>query len=167
MRILSLNFRQALFAQEASDVPIFLLTITHSALADSILLTTDPTERLSTDPLVYGTTSRGQEYLFAGVDITLPDEQDRKPPTSRLSVENVTRSLIPLARSVATPAKVLIEAVLASDADVVETTFAEFDMTNLVYDTSVLTFDLTIDALATEPYPAGSFSPASFPGLFY
>jgi hypothetical protein len=24
-----------------------------------------------------------------------------------------------------------------------------------------------MDALVTEPYPAGSFSPAYFPGLFY
>lgn len=167
MRVLSLNFRNALFAQESGEVPIFLLTITHPQLAEPILLTTDPTERITTDPLVYGTVSRGNTYLFAGVDITLPDEQDKSPPTSKLTVENVTRSLIPLARSISTPAQVKIEAVLASDPDTVETTFAEFDMTNLAYDASALNFDLTIDSLATEPFPAGSFSPADFPGLFY
>lgn len=167
MRVLSLNFRQALFSQESGEVPIFLLTVTHPALTDPILLSTDPTARLSTDPLVYGTVSRGQDFLYAGVDITLPDEQDRTPPASKLTVENVTRDLIPLARSVSTPPKVLIEAVLASDPDTVETTFAEFDMTSLIADAAVLTFDLTIDALATEPYPSGTFSPAAFPGLFY
>jgi hypothetical protein len=40
-------------------------------------------------------------------------------------------------------------------------------MTNLSYDVSALTFDLTMDALVTEPYPAGSFDPASFPSLFF
>ncbi|WP_027517887.1 DUF1833 family protein [Bradyrhizobium sp. WSM1417] len=167
MRVLSLNFRQALFAQQSGEVPIFLLTITHPQLANPILLTTDPTTRITTDPLVYGTVSRGETYLFAGVDITLPDEQDKSPPASKLSIQNVTRDLIPLARSVATPPQVLIEAVLASAPDTVETTFATFDMANLVADAAMLNFDLTIDALATEPYPSGTFSPASFPGLFY
>lgn len=167
MRVLSLNFREALFAQESSDVPIFLLTITHPDLATPILLTTDPTSRITTDPLVYGTVSRGQTFLYAGVDVTLPDEQDRSPPASKLVVSNVTRELIPLARSISTPAAVMIEAVLASAPDTVEMTFPALDMTNLLYDAMALTFDLTTDALATEPYPAGNFSPAYFPGLFY
>lgn len=167
MRVLSLNFRKALFSQESGEVPIFLLTITHPQLDEPVLLSTDPTTRITTDPLVYGTVSRGETYVYAGVDITLPDEQDRSPPSSKLTIENVTRDLIPLARSISTPAQVVIEAILASAPDTVETTFAAFDMTNLVADTAVLTFDLTIDALATEPYPSGTFAPSAFPGLFY
>ena len=167
MRVLSLNFRQALFAQESGEVPIFLLTITHPDLADPIRLTTDPTERKSTDPLVYRTMSRGEEFLFAGVDVTLPDEQDKAPPSSKLSIANVTRELIPLARSVSTPPSVKIEAVLASAPDDVEMTWPAMDMTNLTYDATFLQFDLTMDSLVTEPYPSGTFSPAAFPGLFY
>ncbi len=99
VRILSLNFREALFAQESGEVPIFLMTITHPALVDGpIYLSTDPTARLSTDPLKYGTVSRETEYLYAGVDFTLPDEQDKSPPSSKLVVQNVTRDLVPLAR---------------------------------------------------------------------
>lgn len=167
MRVLSLNFRTALFAQESSEVPIFLLTITHPDLDDPVLLSTDPTSRITTDPLVYGTVSRGQTFLYAGVDVTLPDEQDRAPPSSKLIVSNVTRELIPLARSISSPASVTIEAVLASAPDTVEMTFPALDMTNLVYDAMTLTFDLTADALTTEPFPSGTFSPAYFPGLFY
>lgn len=166
MRILSLNLRQALFAQESSEVPIFLLTITHAALVQPIRLTTDATERKSTDPLVYRTMSRGNEFLYAGIDITLPDEVDKAPPASKLIVANVTRDLIPLARSISTPAQVKIEVVLASALNTVEMVFPAMDMTNLSADAARLTFDLTMDALATEPYPAGSFSPASFPGLY-
>lgn len=167
MRVLSLNFRKALFAQESSEVPIFLLTITHPELDEPILLTTDPTARITTDPLVYGTVSRSQTYLYAGVDVSLPDEQDRAPPASKLTVSNVTRDLIPLARSISTPAAVRIEAVLASALDTVEMTFPVMDMSNLVADVMTLTFDLTVDALVTEPYPSGGFSPGYFPGLFY
>lgn len=167
MRILSLNFRKALFSQESGEVPIFLLTITHPSLADPIYLSTDPTERFSTTPLMYRTTSRTIDFLYAGIDVTIPDEQDKTPPASKLTIQNVTRDLIPLARSVSTPPSVKIEAVLASDLDTVEMTFPALDMSNLTYDANQLVFDLTMDALVTEPFPSGTFSPAYFPGLFY
>lgn len=167
MRVLSLNLREALFAQDSGEVVIFLLTITHASLAIPIRLTTDATERKSTDPLVYRTMSRGDEFLYAGVDITIPDEQDRSPPASKLTVENVTRGLIPLARSISTPPSVKIEAVLASSLDAVEMTWPALDMSNLQYDANQLVFDLTMDSLVTEPFPSGSFNPASFKGLFY
>lgn len=167
MRVLSLNMRQALFSQETGEVPIFLLTITHAELEDPIYLTTDPTARFSDVPLVYGTMSRGVQFLYAGIDVTLPDEQDKAPPASKLTIANVTRELIPLARSVSTPPSVKIEAVLASAPDAVEMIWPAMDMSNLSYDASFLQFDLTMDALVTEPYPSGTFSPASFPGLFY
>jgi hypothetical protein len=167
MRILSLNFRKAIFSQESGEVPIFLLTITHPDLDDPIYLTTDPTTRLGTDPLIYGTVSRGIEFLYAGVDVTIPDEQDKSPPASKLTVANVTRDLIPMARSVSSPPSVKIEAVLASAPDDVEMTWPGLDMSNLTYDASALQFDLTMDALITEPFPSGGFSPAYFPALFY
>jgi hypothetical protein len=167
VRVLSINFREALFNQESGEVPIFLLTITHEDLDAPIYLTTDPTERLSTDPLTYGTVSRGTTFLYAGVDITLPSEQDKSPPASTLVIANIDRGLIPLARSVSTPPSVMIETVLASAPDLVEIAWPRFDMSNLSYDANQLTFDLTVDSLTTEPYPSGTFSPAYFPGLFF
>lgn len=167
MRVLSLNFRNALFAQESGEVPIFLLTITHPALDEPILLSTDATTRLTTDPLTYGTVSRSNTFLYAGIDVTLPDEQDKTPPASKLTIENVTRGLIPLARSVSSPPTVMIEAVLASAPDTVEMTWPVMDMSNLTADMSTLQFDLTMDSLTTEPYPSGTFNPADFPGLFF
>lgn len=167
VRNLSLNMRTALFAQESGEVPVFLLTITHPALAAPILLSTDPSTRLSSTPLSYGTVSRGLTFLYAGVEVSLPDEQDRAAPASKLIVSNVTRDLVPLARSVSTPPSVKIEAVLLSAPDTVEMSWPAFDMSNLSYDAATLTFDLTIDALVTESFPSGKFDPASFPGLFY
>lgn len=165
MRILSLNFRKALFGQESGEVPIFLLTITHPSLTVPFRLSTDPTERKSDTPLIYRTMSRGEEFLYAGIDVTLPDEEDRSPPTSKLIIPNVDRELMPLARSISSPAVVKIEAVLASSTDYVEMYWPGFDMSNLVADAATLTFDLTTDALMTEPCPAGTFSPAYFPAL--
>ncbi len=167
MRTLSLNLRKALFAQETDEIPIFLLTITHASLAVPIYLSTDATAQLSTDPLTYGTISRAITFLYVAASVSLPDEQDKSPPACKLTIENVTRGLIPLARSVATPPTVKIEAVLASALDTVEMTWPVMEMSHLTYDVATLEFDLTMDALVSEPYPAGTFSPAYFPGLFF
>ena len=40
-------------------------------------------------------------------------------------------------------------------------------MTEINYDAASISFSLTLDALAEEPFPALSFGPAHFPGLFY
>lgn len=167
MRTLSLNFRRELFAQESGEVPIFLLTISHASLVTPERLSTDATALISSSPLSYGTVSRGNTYLYAGVELILPDELDRNAPAARLSIQNVDRRLVPLARSISTPAQCKIECVLLSALDTVETTWPAFDMTSLEYDAAQLTFDLTIDALASEPYPALKFGPAYFPALFY
>lgn len=166
MRTLSLNFRQALFAQESGELPVFLLTITHPDLAVPIRLSSDSGERLSVEPLRYGTVSRGETFYFVGMDITLPDEQDGSPPASKMIISNVDRELIPTARSVLSPAQVKLEAVLASAPDDVEFEIPALDMVHLNYDLGQLTFDLMIDSLASEPFASGSFDPASFPGLF-
>lgn len=166
MRTLSLNLRSALFAQETGIVPIFLLTITHASLAAPIRLSTDPTTRLSTTPLVYGTVSRANQYLFVGAKVKLPDEVDRAAPASKLSVVDVDRELIPLARSISSPASLKIELVTSSDLDLVEATVPALDLSQAQWQADTLEFDLTMDSLANEPYPAGSFDPASFPGLF-
>lgn len=168
MRVLSLNFRKALFSQEGNgEVPIFLLTITHPSLTAPILLSTDPTDRFQDLPPAYRTVSRGIDFLYAGIDVTIPDEQDKTPPASKLTIQNVTEELTPLARSVSTTPSVKIEAVLASALDTVEMTWPALNMSNLQYDVNQLVFDLTMDALVTEPFPAGNFSPAYFPALFF
>ncbi len=167
MRTLSLNMRQALFAQESGEVAIFLLTITHPQLDQPIRLSSDPTQRMGTDPLYYATVSRANEYKYVGMEITLPDEQDQSPPSTRMVIGNVDRSIVPLARSVTSPASVKIEIVLASDPDTVELSVPALNMVSLDYDVLTLTFDLAMDAFATEPYPAGNFDPGAFPSLFF
>lgn len=148
-------------------MPIFLCTITHPSLSAPIYLSTDATQRITTDPLVYGTISRGITFLYAGIDVTLPDDQDKSPPSSKLLIANVTRDLIPLARSVSTPPTIKIEAVLQSALNNVEMVWPALDMSNLSYNAVQLTFDLTMDALVTESFPRGAFSPAYFPGMFF
>lgn len=167
MRTLSLNLREELFNADSGEYLIFLLTITHPSLEEPIRLTSDATERLETDPdLIYGTNSRGETYYFIGMQIVLPSEQEKSPPNSKLVISNVDRSIIPLIRSITSPAEVLIEAVRTSDPETVEFTIPKMEITHATYDADQISFDLTIDALAAEPYPADSFTPGNFGGLF-
>lgn len=164
-RTLSDKFRLALYSQETGEVVAFLLTFEHADLTEPLRLSTDPTQRLSTNPLQYGTISRGNTFLFAPIDVLLPEDIDGGDPRASLAIDNVGRELIDAIRSIEEGAIVLLEAVLASAPDVVEISFPQLKMTNSEYTLVSLTVDLTIDHLTTEPYPGDSFTKAYFPGL--
>lgn len=166
MRTLSLNARRAIFSQTSGEVFVFLLTITHPLLAEARRISTDATVRLSTDPLTYGTTSRGEDYLYVGARITLPDEKDRQAPRCKLTISNLDRELIPVLRSTSTPANLKLEGVMASAPDDVETEIPAIQIVHVDGTSAELTFDLAVDARVTEPHPADSFDPSNAPGLF-
>ncbi|WP_100962635.1 DUF1833 family protein [Bosea sp. FBZP-16] len=166
MRTLSLTMREALNTEHSGEVPVFLLRITHALLEEPILISTDPTERLEESPLTYGTRSRGQSYIFLPMNFALPDETDGGVPAMRLTIDNVGRELINLLRSTSTPALVAMELVLASAPDAVEIAMPQFELVSADYDAEQVTLTLALNGLATEPFPYGSFSPATFPGLF-
>lgn len=166
MRSLSLDMRTALFAQESGKVAVALITITHPTLASPLYLSSDATERLSTDPLVYGTISRGNSHLYVAPEVYLPDEKDREPPQSKLIISNVSRDYIDLVRSISSPASFKIELVLSDAPDDVEIEYPAMQMTQVEFDAMTMTFTLSQDAMALEPYPAHKFTPSYFPALF-
>lgn len=169
-RTVSLTMRSAVFAEETDEIFFYLLTITHPSLTDGpIYLSTDPTQRLSEDPLVYGTVSRGKTYKYLPISVVLPDDSDGTPPGITLAIANISRDLIPLVRSIGPTgirAKVTVELMAVSDLETVQLTWPAFDMLSAPYDGLTLNVTLGIDALATEQFPAGMFTPSGFPGLF-
>jgi hypothetical protein len=165
-RTVSLTLRAAMNAQETGEIPVVLLTIAHPDLASNIWLSSDPTTTISYAPLIYGTTSRGITYTFLPFSTVLPDDKDDSPPAAKLVIDNIDRELIPLLRSTDYPATVKIEIVLASSPDFVEFFYPEMDLVAVDYDAGSVSLTLEINALLHEPFPAGTFSPDSFPGLF-
>lgn len=168
MTTLSMNMLAAMHSRETGKVPVFLLRITHPLLAPDILLSTDPTERIMLDPQpVYGTVSRGENYLYVGARVTVPDDKDRSPPTSKITIMDINQDLVPMVRRVRSPPpKLRLELVLADDPDVVEFAFPKLDMINVEGTRDNLTFECVLDLLLNEGYPAYSFNPAYFAGLF-
>jgi hypothetical protein len=165
-RTVSSNFISAANAQETGEVIICLLTITHEEIAEPIYLSSDATERLSADPLIYGTTSRGNQHLYLPFEFTLPDDKSDSPPRVLLTMDNTDRSLIELLRSISTPADVLVEIVLASDLNQVELEMPSLQLGDVTIGEGSISASLVADTLINEPYPAGLFTPGSFPGLF-
>jgi len=165
-RTVSLTARTSVNAEQTGEIWVFLLTITHETLEEPLRFSSDPTARLSDEPLTYGTVSRGDTYEFLPLDVVMPDDSDATPPAIKLSLDNILRTTVPLLRSISTPASVTTELVLASDPDTVEVSYPAFNLTNADYDSGTVTVDLTMDALATEPFPAGTFTPSGFGGLF-
>ncbi|MBX5239344.1 MULTISPECIES: DUF1833 family protein [unclassified Rhizobium] len=165
-RILSPGFLAGIFSQETDEVPICLLTVTHDDLDEPIYISSDPTTRLSDDPLVYGTESRGEQFIFLPFDFTLPDDRSDAPPRVQLTMDNIDRTLVSILRTFTTPPAVKLEIILASDPDVVEITMPVLQMSDATMDDHAISVTLVADALVNEPHPAGQFTPGSFPGLF-
>jgi len=167
VRNLSTTFIDLMRSQETTDGAILLITIDHEDLGSPPLyFSNDPTTRHTETPLVYKTVSRGEDYFFVPMKISLPSEPQDGAPQASITISNVGQEIIELIRSVLTPASVTIEVVLASDPDTVEITFPTFDLTSVDYDASDVNLTLTIDSMAAEPYPAGAFTPGAFPTLF-
>jgi hypothetical protein len=164
-RSLSLNFREAINAQESGEVIIFLLTIDHDDLDAPIRLSTDPTTLVSDAPLQYKTVSRGDDYIYLPMQVVIPDEREDAPPRSQFRICNVTRPLIELVRSTTTPARAKLEFVLASDPDAVEVESPWLDVVSVTSSARDLTFDMTLNSMATEQWPTDSMDPSAFPGL--
>lgn len=167
-RSVSQVFRQAAFSEETDEVIIVLLTIMHGGITQPIRLSSDPTQRLDepVEEVVYGTVSRGEQYIYYPFQIDLPSDEAEAAPRARISVDNVRREITQAIRSITTPPTVTIEIVLASQPDVVEAVFPSFDLAEVTYDALTVSGTLTLDSLAGEPYPAGRYDPARFPGLF-
>lgn len=169
MRTVSLAMLQAMFAPETDDYPILLLTITHDDLQEPIRVSSDPTQRVeeTDEKVVYGTVSRQEQYVFFPFEMALPDDQEERAPRTRLIIDNVDREIVKAVRTAQGGApRVQIEIVMASDPDTVEAELPDFDLRDVRYNVLTVEGDITLDSLAAEPFPAGSFDPARFPGLF-
>ena len=165
-RVVSLNARAAFNAQETGDVPTTLVTITHAALPVPVRLSSDPTLRLSSDPLKYGTRSQGQVYEFVLMSAVLPDDREDTPATVQLALENVSSDMTSLVRASIEPATIDFAMVMASEPDIIEMRWTGLCAMRTTYDASQIMIEVSREAILGEPWPAHRMTQARFPGLF-
>lgn len=159
------GYRVKLYGQSEGLVCAALVTLTH-ATEGIARISTDPTQRVTTDPIAYGTVSRGETYLFAPVEIILPLDEPESEPASRLSITNVDRRLVTLIRSVEGGITATIELIDPADPDTVQREFSDLEVVSASYDAQEITIGMRVNLRQHEPFPKGRFTPSGFPGLF-
>lgn len=155
-RTISEATRAALYAPQTEEIFLVLLTIDHADL-EAPLRVCNNTQNI---------TSRGETYIAYPFELTLPDDEDNRQPRARLVIDNVDRQIVQTVRQLTSSPTVMIDIIRAAAPDVVEAQFQDFRFTNITYDSHVVEGDLTVEDFTAEPYPAASFSPSLFPGLF-
>lgn len=160
---------KAVFSQESDADLIVLLTFYDpDTNQPSVRLSDNYTSRISetSEDVVYGVTSRGNNFTFLPLQITLPQEDEAQAPRMSIVINDVTRYVIPIVRSLSKPPKVLMELVLSKTPNVVEASFSGFYVSSFTYNADQVTCELGMVDYEREPFPMHSFSPKYFPGLF-
>lgn len=149
-------FKAAVFAQETGEAFLILLTVDHDDL--------DAPLRFSSDGV--DTTSNGNVYYAYPFTFTLPPMADEKPPFANLVIDNVSREIVSAIRGLSSAPTISAIGVLASDPDEIEVQLPDFKLARVTYDRLIVSGTLLVDSLMNEPFPAHSFMPSNFPGLF-
>lgn len=173
MRRVSLNARLAQDAASTDAIDVALFHIEHPSLDEPIRLSTDPGERISMDPLSYGTRSNWlgadpytEPYLFILASAELPGDQDDAPAAAALVLENVDADLVGLLRSFTDRPTVHMAVVLASSPDVIEVEYHGLKIVGADGNAGEISLQISRAPIEDEAAPMDSFTKERFPGMF-
>jgi hypothetical protein len=161
---------RAVFSPEADADLYMLLTIYEpdNPSVVSLRLADGFTQRLSetSEDITYGVVSNGNSFIFLPMEITLPTEDEAQSPKCSITIHDVTRQIMPIIRGLNGPPSVKLQLVLSKTPDVIEASFDEFYLTAITYNAESVSAQLMMIDYDREPFPAHSFTPSLFPGIF-
>ena len=173
MRRVSLNARAHFEAQTSEEVEVALFYIDHPALDAPIRLSTDPTERLSIEPLHYGTRSTWMDsdplinpYLFILASAELPSDLEDAPAEATIVLDNVDAGIAETLRSFIDRPTVSMAVVLASSPDLVEIEFRGMVMMGASGNAGEISLQISRAPIEDEQVPMDRFTKERFPGMF-
>jgi len=172
MRRLSLNQRLSLEENSTEEVEVALFHIEHAELSAPIRLSTDNTERLTDDPLTYGTRSifngantLTEPFQFVLMSADLPSDLEAAPAEVGIVLENVTKGIADELQTVTTQATAHMAVVLASSPDEVEAEYRDLKLIRAEGDASEITLYFSRQPIEEESFPADRMTKQRFPGL--
>lgn len=170
MRRVSITARTALDQQLTDEIEVVLVKIEHPVLDEPVRLSSDPTERLSIEPLICGTrstwrTADDSPFLFTMMDALVPDETDDGSAQGSLVLQVLDSDIAAVLTSTTVPATCHMAIVLASSPDVVEAEWAGLQHTDSDGDSGEIVLRFSQEALFEEPYPSDRMTKQRFPGL--
>lgn len=173
MRQISLNARRAHDEQHSPEVEVLLFVFEHPTLNAPIRFSTDPTERISTDPLVYGTRSSWMDanpetdpYLFIMASASLPSDTEDGAAPAQIVLDNLDRGIAQTLRSITNRATVHLAVVLASSPDVIETEIRDLRLIEVQGDASHISLTISREPIEEEQFPTARFTKDRFPACF-
>ncbi len=172
MRRISLNQRLSHDAHTTEEIEAALFHIEHEDLSDPVRLSTDPTERLSDDPLAYGTRSTfnganpvSQPFQFVLVSTDMPSDLEEAPAEATLVLENVTRGIADVLQMITTQASVHMALVLASSPNQIEAEYRDLKLVRAEGNAAEITLFLSRQPIEEESFPSVRMTKQRFPGL--
>src|SRR5574343_158920 len=146
----------AVLQQQTDDVILWLLTITHPA--------SNTVHRLvnNLDAIL----SRGETYAPFPFHFILPEDDGSTLPQVTLRIQDVSQELIDTLRRYANGISLTAEIILASAPDQVEFSIDDLIVRNVQYGAIDITLTAQVEDLLNQRFPADSFLPRSFAGMF-
>jgi hypothetical protein len=161
---------KAVFSPDSDADLIFLLTVYDPLHPSQVVarLSDGFTQRLSEteNEVIYGVRSNGSDFIFLPMEVGLPTEEEAQAPRCSITLHDVTRYIIPIIRNITAPPPIKMELVLSKTPDIVEVSFDGFYINSFTYNADSVTANLSMIDLEREPFPAHSFTPRYFPGMF-
>jgi hypothetical protein len=105
------------------------------------------------------------EYIAYPFRLKLPEDRASVAPRATLTIDNVSREIAQIVRSIATPPSVQIE-IVRIDTFTSEIILPTFKLRNVEWDALQLSGELTMDDITREPFPQRIFTPSEYPGVF-
>lgn len=171
MRENSLNARHHHDDPYSSNTEIFLIKISHPDLSSPIRISTDPTERLTLEPVTYGTksawlTDDESPFQFVLASAQWPDDVEGVPPTAQIVIRSVGNDVIKILRSTTNRASVDFAVVLVETPDMTEAEYIGLELIGVEGDATEITLQITGDNFHLEPWPHEIMSKRVCGGLY-
>lgn len=111
-------------------------------------------------------TSNSQVYTAFPFRLTLSEEDGEKQTQVLIEFDNVSQDLTDEIRATTSPIPCEIDLILASAPDTYEISLRDLQIREITYDATTIRATLTADDFLNSRFPADSYTPADFPGIF-
>ncbi len=173
MRRVSITARRSLDAAQSAEVGVVLMQFEHPDDGEILRVSSDPTERISADPLVYGTRSNWlgtnpvtDPFLFLTLGAEWPGDQEDAGFEARLILSNFNSEIVQTLRSFTRPAVAHLAHVMASTPDIIEVEARDLLLVSSDLDADRIELTLSRRAIEDEAFPSQRMTKQRVPGLF-
>lgn len=155
-RNLSERHRRSANARETDDCWVSLLVIEHASMEEPLRFNNSGAEIVS----------NGEVYSPFPFVLILPEDSEEAVGQARLIIDNSDREIMTKIRGLRPEPLIAASVVIAETPDVVEIQLPPLPLKNISYDDFMVEGQIAAEDYAGEPFPAGKFTPADFPGMF-